>query len=359
MQFSFSSEDSAKVLHISKIITLPRITKESFFELLSQYYYFNTDDSVLEYRPFTNSIIAELSSHIRIISHSDHPLRTLIESIKRESDFQELKPIMDSFLQQGNWAKLLSNPKEALYLKTVSINTWLHILRHPKEAQSNLHSFLQFLSTNSLTFPFVVTDIPLVEPLGQFIFSLTAVENISFSNDESSDHQINGQNEISLYWLTFGSLVLRNITYALIRFTNLSLEGFTHEDISFYEYIKPKLTQFSESTFNPDLVQAFKMYDNPKSKMNSSIRGNHELYTYNRSIILEYHLKQAQQDFDRSPNKKILRKRVNRRSKKLFTFLNDVIFVFKEYLNEISDLTKASGNYNSIDKIIKNDRYLD
>ena len=357
LQFSFSITDDSKSLRLNKILFLPRITKDNFFHLLQQYYFFNTDDLVQEYRIFINTIIADLASHIRIISGLEHPLRVLIEGIKREVGFEEVRPIFESLLQQKGWSEYLSNTNEARSLKNVSINTWLHILRHPKKAKANLLNFLNYMSTNLINFPFIFTDIPLVEPLGEFIFSITAVEHINLDL-EPDDPLYQVQNVIVSYWLTFGALVLRNLTYALIRFTNLSLEGFTHDDIGFYEYIKPKITQFSESTFNPDLVQAFKVYDNPKSRFNSAIRGNHELYTYNRSVILEYHLKQAQQEFERSPNKKILRKRVNRRSKKLFAFLNDVIFVFKDYLNEISNLTKASGNYTSLEKIIKNDRFL-
>ena len=356
IHLNFSIESEPKTLQFEKFTILPRVTKELFFELLSQYYKFNTQDDLYQYRNLVNYLISEITSHIRIVSSPTNQLYLLIDGLRHNLDFKELEPIFTNLLKEQEWANLFKNSSNSLFLKSISINTWLHVLRHPTEAKTNLIKLLQFLSTICGRFPFIITEIPLVDPKGHFILSLTHIDQkiISDSNNFAENEELQ---EILSYWLTFGSLVLRNLSYALIRFNNLSLDGFTHEDIAFYDYFKPKLNQFSESCFNPDLVNAFKSYDNGRSKMIFSIRG-HELYTYNRSSILEFHLKQAQQEFSRFPTKKILRKRVNRRSNKLYTFLNDITYIYKDYLNEISNLTKASGNYTSIDKIIRNDKIL-
>ena len=352
----FTLDETSKILSFDKIISLPRITKEIFIELVRQYYTFHVSPDLQSYCSFISHLISDMCSHIRIISGPSNTLRMLVEGLKHEMPFQEAEPFYKVLLEDNEWKNLIIDQNYSIFIKSVSINTWLHVLRHPNLAKDNLLKFLQYLSSISVKFPFISTDIPLVEPKNHFMFSLTYIDKAIFlpTEDKSENDELN---EIVSYWLIFGSLVLRNINYALIRFTNLSLEGFTHEDIEFYEYFKPKLTIFSESCYNPDLVNAFKDYNAPRHKMFSSIRG-HDLYTYNRSSILEFHLKQAQQEFSRFPAKKILRKRVNRRSNKLYTFLNDIIYIYKDYLNEISNLTKASGNYTSIEKIIKNDKYL-
>ena len=257
------------------MVTLPRVTKELFFELLGQYYAFNIRDNLKIYNPIVNMIISEISSHIRIISGSDNPLRLIIDNIQHSADFDDSLPLFIALLEQHEWANLLNNSSDALFLKSVSVNTWLHILRHPTEAKKNLLKFLQFLSNIFGKFPFVFTEIPLVDPKGSFVLSLTYLDPMWFS-DLNNLIENDDLEQITNYWLTFGSLILRNISYSLIRFSNLSLEGFTHEDIIFYEYFKPKLTQFSESCFNPDLVDAFKLYNNVRGRMIPSIRG-HEL----------------------------------------------------------------------------------
>lgn len=351
LRIEFTSESSPKQLRLAKLLTLPRVTKDLFFQLLVQYYTYNTKSELSSYRSFVTSLTTAMISHVRIVSALNDPLRKLVENLQQETSFEEVQSLFDSFLNQEEWSKLFDNPKFSHYLISVPINTWLHILRHPSEAKDNLIKFLRYLSTSSVQFPYIFTDIPLVDPKGFYMLAVTNID-ASIFEDQAEDDDNSALAEITSYWLTFGSLVLRNICYGIIRFNNLSLEGFTHEDISFYEYFKPKLNQFSESCFNPDLVDAFRAYDDPKNKKRSTIRG-HDLYTYNRSVILEYHLKQAQQEFNRFPQKKILRKRVNRRSKRLYAFLNDVIYIYRDYLNEISSLTKASGNYTSIEKIFR------
>lgn len=349
LEIPFTLASDPNALIFNKELIFPVITEQIFFEILKQYYFFNTSETLQPYCNLINNIIADVCTQIRIVSESDHALRMLIENLKRNIAFSENESLFSTLIKDDNWDFLkdpTKNPNSSF--RSLSIHTWLHILRHPSKAKENLIDFLGKLYTRSGSFYYASTLIPVIDPKGSFIYSLTFLS----SNPDAEIDVLN-------YWLTLGSLVLRNINYALLKFSNLSLEGLTQEDIAFYEYLKPKMTLFTESCYNTDLVDAFKKYENPKSKIGStSIRG-HELYTYNRSTILEYHLKQAQNEFNRFPNKKILRKRVNRRSSKLYSFLDDVILAYYPYLNEIANLTKASGNYNSVEKIIENGKFLD
>ena len=352
LSLSFQKLDSPLTLVFTKFLSIPQVTEKIFFDLLRQYYLWNTNDSLQQYSRFINTIIADYSTHIRIVSQPQYLLKVIIESLKRDIPFDEVEPLFTTLLEDKLWVTRILESQDPFNFRTVSMNTWLHILRHPSGSKDNLLLFLKYLHSISSQLPFIVTDVPLIDPLGRFVFSLTYLDPNIFSEPNLSvqEPQIA---DILQYWLTLGSLVLRNINYALLKFTNLSLAGLSHEDIAFYDYLKPKLPQYTESCYNPDLVETFKQYDSPRNRMIfNSIRG-HELFTYYRSSILEFHLKKAQQEFKNFPEKKIVRKRVNRRGNKLYDFLNDIIVIYHDFLNEISTLTKASGNYTSFDKIIK------
>ena len=356
---TFSSEPSSLSITFERNLVLPTFTERIFFDILFQYYFFNTTADYNIFCRFVNTIIADMSTHIRIVSPTDDPLFNIIEHLKRNSNFTAVEPFFTSLGTNKVWKSILSTDAENSFsFRTLSISTWLHIIRRPSDAKANLKEFLIKLSTMTGSFSYVATYIPLIDPFDKRIFCLTFVDNETLSNSDL-DSNDNPFTSLFLYWFTLSSLVLRNLNYALLKFSNLSLTGLNHEDIEFYDYLKPKMTLFSESCYNDDLVEAYKFYDSPKGKFAYHIRG-HDLYTYNRSIILDYHLKQAQNEFNKYPHKKILRKRVNRRSNKLFEFLNNIIVLYKDYLNDISSLTKASGNYsaNTIDKIIENDRFL-
>lgn len=352
LSIPFKKIEDPRSLVFSKMIFIPTITENIFFQILTQFYFWNSSDYLQSFCPFINTILSDYASHIRIISSSQHSLKVIIESIKRNISFVELQPIYDELMKNSNWSDIIKDSKFKINFRTISINMWLHVLRNPIGSKSNLVFFLQHLSRMTGLLPYIVTNIPLIDPKGRYIFSLTYLdpEILQQPTLNPDDTEIK---EIIMYWLTLGSLVLRNINYALLKFNNLSLEGFNHEDIEFYEYIKPKIAQFTESCYNPDLIETFKQYDSPRQKLLfNAIRG-HDLFTYNRSTILEFHLKKAQQEFKQFPEKKIIRKRVNRRSNKLYSFLNDIIFIYKDFLNEISKFTKASGNYSSLDKLLK------
>lgn len=359
LEFNFTSDSTSLNISFEKEIILPTVTEKVFFEILYQYFFFNTSNNYANYCSFINSIIADLCTHIRIVSPTEDTLYNIIEYLKRVSKFEEVKPFFDSLLKDEIWKQILTKKSLSIYsFRTLSIHTWLHIIRRPSDVKSNFKEFLIKLQTMTGTFSYVATSIPLIDPFEKSIFCLTFI-NEEVLKDSDLDSADNPLNYLFSYWFTLSSLILRNINYALLKFPNLSLTGLNHTDIEFYDYFKPKMTQFSESCYNDDLVEAFKLYDSPKGKFAYNIRG-HDLYTYNRSTILDYHLKQAQIEFNKFPYKKILRKRVNRRSNRLYEFLNLIIILYKNYLNEVSSLTKASGNYstNTIDKIIDNDKFL-
>jgi hypothetical protein len=362
-KFPFEIQDNFNGLIFEKTIILPTMSDELFFTFIQFYYLYNTVIDYEIYRKFFNVLVTEIASHIRIISSKSHPLRIIIEALKRESDFESIIPHFDILKQINNWNNLFTQKSLSVPHKKLSINTWLHILRHPTEAKDNLQVFLEILDTK-----YIYTSIPLIDPKGSELFSLTilneeygSVEKSKVSSEESSEkspeESSEESTEILSYWLTLGSLILRNISYALIRLNQLSFEGFSQQDIEFFGYFKSKLTLFSESCLNKDLIDAYKQYESPRSKMVSYIRG-HDLYTYNRSTILEFHLKQAQAEFKRFPDKKIVRKRVNRRSTRLYTFLNDILYLYKDYLIEIPNLTKASGKYTDVAKILREDKFF-
>ena len=90
----------------------------------------------------------------------------------------------------------------------------------------------------------------------------------------------------------------------MIKFKQLSLEGLELTDIDFYSYFKPKLKIFSESCYNPVLIEAFKLSDKENTKKDI------EVYLYNRGSFLERNFREVEKAYKKQLGKdKILRKR--------------------------------------------------
>ena len=103
LSFSFQKVDSPSTLVFTKLLIIPRITEKNFFELLRQYYRWNTDENLQQYAMFINTIIADCSTHIRIVSQPQHVLKVIIESLKRDIPFDEIQPLFTTLLEEKVW----------------------------------------------------------------------------------------------------------------------------------------------------------------------------------------------------------------------------------------------------------------
>jgi len=351
-KYSKDSSNSLLSLTIDKDLDIPSISFDTFLNLLRDYYSINKHEEISSLDKLIISIISDIFSQIRIVADVESVLLNIIESIKRNIGRSEIVNLFDKLISENKWKEFFENESSTFPYHNVHINTWLHILRHPKNAKIELLNFLDYLYSKKNDTIFSITELPVIDPKNSIILTITLLQKKTIGDIQSFPE------EVIAYWLTLSSMILRNISYALIHFNSLTLQGFEGLELSFYEYFKKKLTQFSESCLNSDLVEAYKNYESPRGKLIfNSIRG-HELYTYNRGKVLEFHLKQSTAQFNSQPNKKILRKRVNRRSNKLFSFLNDVILAYYSYLTDIMVFTKASGNYKSFEEVVKRDQLL-
>ena len=167
--------------------------------------------------------------------------------------------------------------------------------------------------------------------------------------------------EIKQYWLILGAILLRNIGNAL----NLikDIKNLKPEFTELYINLKGKFQKFIKSCINNDLIEAYKNYDQIlKNGINDHYLRTYEFNMFNRGSLLKRRLNQAKNDYNRFPgytiglditarDLEVIRKRVNSRRNRLNKFLESNLLLFKSYIEETLEHSKASGKYTSLDMI--------
>ena len=260
---------------------------------------------------------------------------------------------------------------------SVELKTWLHLIRHPTKNMENFTLFINKFGSNNDKKDFLLTEIPLITDNEDkinniqnqktefidnhlsFLYAITLPEIIDDTKKNSNTlDEIKSKltNPIISYWFGLSSLILRNINYTLLKFSNLSLDGLTSEKIKFYDYLKPKLINFTDSCYNPYLIESFKLIEASRRHKTHQIFHRIEFYLYNRGIFLERQFKEAEQQHTKDSSNKIKRKRYNRKKRRLYEYFNLILNLYQPFLNEIAELKLASGKYSSIAKIISLDK---
>lgn len=341
---TITEPDLIRQVKLPRKIKIPSINFITFRQVMQFWYqiHIGSTKKIVLYQYLANIIVQQYLDQIRIVSAPSHPLWQLINMLKQETKFDRVTNTLKKLQESAKWHSFLGYDDKEIYSPiSIELNRWLHILRHPTEASNYLELFLKKIQNETME-PIIITSLlPLIDHEQKNILIITIMEK-----NESNQIPM----EIKQYWLILGAILLRNIGNAL--YIIKDIKYLKSEFTELYVNLKGKFQKFIESCINNDLIEAYKNYDQILKKENHDhYLRTYEFNIYNRGSLLKRRLNQAKNEYNRFPNQKIIRKRVNSRRNRLNKFLESNLLLFKSFIEETLEITKASGKYTSLDMI--------
>lgn len=368
-------EGEKKALSLERKIPIPPIDFNRFIDILIDWHLVHAylTGSASPYPSLTYLLLQGYISQIRLISEDASPLKFLFRRILDDAPYDGLKTLIkealnycgleDPLFSRGEGEEQEDDEEDEedykhphslfaghqitthLTVRPFRLNNILHILRHPTNARQNLVTALTSFQDVEQEPIFLSSLLSLVEPQGVQLHLVTVLPNLSYRDPgQEKAEEVALPTPVLHYWLVLGSILLRNIAYAMLKFPNL--RNIQQKEAEFFfTSVKSKLQKFVDSCVNPDLVDAYVIFDRSFDEGGLGYLHTPELLSFNRGRVLEKRLKIAEAEYNKNPRNKLFRKRVNRRKNRLHDFLGALLSEFFPFVTETMEVAKVSGKY--------------
>lgn len=298
-----SNSEEERKLELARYLKIPIKNFKTFLNWIGIWFtHIRSKELPDSVKTISTLILQPLCNQIRIVSQLENPFRLFIK------DFIQYKP-KTTFPELNQEIEQI----QGLEIISIPISTVLHTLKHSSKAKERFYEMLDELNTinNKLNedLSFIVeTKLNMIEDDPGQILIITMLNN--------SEKII--EKEIEVYWLTLGSLILRNVSAGIIRlfFQKQTKKTTIHSYFEQSDVLKDKIQdlskkqqKFVESCMSPDLTDAYKSFKDQLTFNAVSFLRVPELIQYNRTSILADRAKSAREEYFRNPTNKTLKKR--------------------------------------------------